>query len=594
MSDLSSSSPAPSPTNRVTPAPVTAGQAGQQQAPPQGGPQGGPGGEVYAPPDTAVTLAPTLAGFVEGDQIAVAVLAQDAAGHQIIQAPGSVLVSLDPETLPEAATVQIRVVSLSSDHIRAAILSVDGEALETSHPLRLRVVEVTFPRPTSAPTAGVATGPPQTTDGPPADLRVGTVVRGQFFAPAANDLGAKVLAGIPLAGSASPAAPAPFASGTIVPWRIVSFAPPITTTTGQIGTVAGQPTPRTPSINEAVSTSNSTVVPTTNVGPGRGARPNLNAPAGGAAVAAPTITLNVAHGPAPLIGVVAQPVRADQTVVATPAGIIVLAHATPANWPEGTTVALEAIDQRRTARATLAAAAPSVEIAAAARPLDQFLMKLGEDWPALRELATQTAIASPAAAHAFVQAKVPAADSRAAAQIMFFLSVLRTGDIAGWLGNDVVRALERSGQRSLIERLGDDFRQLRRLGDESSASDWRLLLFPFAEGERIEPIHMFVRGQRRDRQGDDNDLRFVVDLRMSAIGAVQLDGLLRGHRLDLIVRSHSDLADARRRDITQIFSSGLEVIGYRGGVTFQTVREFPLSPFNDLLGNRHTPGAVLA
>lgn len=221
-------------------------------------------------------------------------------------------------------------------------------------------------------------------------------------------------------------------------------------------------------------------------------------------------------------------------------------------------------------------------------------MTLGEDWPALRALESHTATAAPATAQAFVDNKVPAANARAAAQIMFFLSVLRSGDVAGWLGSDMMRSLERAGQRGLIERLGDDFRQLRRLGDETSASDWRLLLFPFAAGDKIEPIHMFVRGQRRDQTDDDQDIRFVVDLKMSALGALQFDGLLHRQTFDLMVRSHAELSSDQRQDITRIFNVGLEAIGYRGQVGFQTVREFPVSPFNDLLGGRHTPGTIVA
>ena len=251
-------------------------------------------------------------------------------------------------------------------------------------------------------------------------------------------------------------------------------------------------------------------------------------------------------------------------------------------------------DLRPDGQTTAIATASVVAASTAARPIDQILMTLGEDWSALRELSKHTATAVPTTAQAFVEGKVPAANARAAAQIMFFLSVLRSGDVTGWLGADMLRSLERSNQRGLVERLRDDFRQLRRLGDESSGNDWRLLLFPFAHGDRIEPIHMFVRGQRRDQADGDQDVRFVVDLKMSALGALQFDGLLHHQTFDLMVRSHADLGETHRKEISRIFSAGLESISYRGQVAFQTVKEFPVSPFSDLLGGRHTPGAVLA
>lgn len=582
MSDLSASTSAPPPTtNRVTPAPVTAGQSGQPQTPAHGGPHSGPGGHVELPHDTAVTLAPTLAGIEEGDRIALQVLAHDAAGRQILQAANSVLVTLEPESLPDSATVQVRVVSLSNDHLRAAVLAVDGKPPDTPHTLRLRVVEVTFVQ-QGAETSGKEALPPDgttaTTKATPASLPVGSVMPGRLL-PITDQPNAL---GLPpqepaLGTPKNPAATV--TTGIVVSWQVISLAPPLANA-GTAPAHAFQPSPRSKEAGPRQATPTSAAY-------GATAPASIIAHRHPPAIA-PTAVPAATPPSVQVVGTVTASGKPDRTVVTTAAGTVVLAAAT--GWTEGTTVTLEALDPLQGQRATLT---PLGSPDSAAKPLDQFLIKLGEDWPALRELTTQAAAIAPAAANAFTQSRVPGPNTRAAAQIMFFLSVLRTGDIAGWLGNEVVRVLERSGQRGLIDRLGDDFRQLRRLGDESSASDWRLLLFPFAAGEKIEPIHLFVRGQRRDQQ-DDHDLRFVVDLRMSALGAIQLDGLLRSRRFDLIVRSHSDLSDTRRQAIAEIFGAGLATIGYQGGIVFQAVKEFPLSPFNDLLGHRHTPGAIVA
>jgi hypothetical protein len=405
-----------------------------------------------------VTLAPTLARFSEGESVAITVLGRDAEGRQIVQALHSVLVTLDPEVLPELATATIRVTGIAHDHLRVQLISVDGETAPTPHTIRLRVVQVSFPLDPMAPTQ------------PSALSNAGAATLPQVM---------------------------------------------------QLGTVVQE----------------------------------------------------VATSP---------PVAAAQNTAAT------------THWPTGTTIMLEAIDLRPDGQTTTVAAASVVAASTAARPIDQILMTLGEDWSALRELSKHTATAAPTTAQAFVEGKVPTTNARAAAQIMFFLSVLRSGNVTGWLGADMLRSLERSSQRGLVERLRDDFRQLRRLGDESSGNDWRLLLFPFAHGDRIEPIHMFVRGQRRDQADGDQDVRFVVDLKMSALGALQFDGLLHHQTFDLMVRSHADLSETQRQDISRIFGAGLESISYRGQIAFQTVKEFPVSPFNDLLGGRHTPGAVLA
>ena len=551
MSNVATSSSASPPTSdagRVTPAPVTPGQTGHQQTPSQREPQ--PQTTTLAPPpDTAVTLAPTLAGFSEGESVAITVLGSDAEGRQIVQALHSVLVTLDPEVLPELATATIRVTGIAHDHLRVQLTSVDGETAPTPHTIRLRVVQVSFPQDPTAPpqpnalsSAGAATLPPV--------MQVGTVVQTVTTSPPVDV--AQNTAAQPIDAPTTP----PPTSIAVTPaatsgFRIVSATAPNTLAPSL---VTHPPTSHAPGPIASSATS-----------------PNVQAS-----------------------GVITTSLRPDQTVVTTATGKIVLAQPAPTHWPAGTTIVLEAADVRTDGQTATIAVASVVAASAAARPIDQILMTLGEDWSVLRELSKHTATAAPTTAQAFVEGKVPAANARAAAQIIFFLSVLRSGDVTGWLGADMLRSLERSNQRGLVERLRDDFRQLRRLGDESSGNDWRLLLFPFSHGDRIEPIHMFVRGQRRDQADGDKDVRFVVDLKMSALGALQFDGLLHHQTFDLMVRSHADLSKTQRQDISQIFGAGLESISYRGQISFQTVKEFPVSPFNDLLGGRHTPGAVLA
>lgn len=609
MSDVSTSSsatPSTSGTSRVTPAPLTPGQTGHQQTSSQGEPQ--PHATTPAPPpDTAVTLAPTLAGFSEGESVAVAVLGHDAEGRQIVQAPHSVLVTLDAEVLPELATATIRVTGIAHDHLRAQLTSVNGETAPTPHAIRLRVVQVSFPQDPTAPAQ--SSTPPSTAATPlPPVLQVGAVVQSLnptsppatvAGGPAAQPISTPTATGLTSIAVAT-ARPSVFrivsATPPAGPQAALVVGPPGTTVTSPLN----GPTSRTAVPGQGPSAATASKAPASSLGArplpsaahvattagqpqSAGHRPSGHTP--GPAVSNPNIQVS---------GVITASGRPDQTVITTAAGKIVLAQPAPTHWPTGTTVVLEAPDARPDGQSAPIAATTVAPTNAATRPIDQILMKLGEDWPALRDLAKHTATAAPATAQAFVEGNVPAANARAAAQIMFFLSVLRSGDVTGWLGNDMLRSLERSGQRGLVERLGDDFRQLRRLGDESSANDWRLLLFPFTAGDRIEPIHMFVRGQRRDQADGDQDVRFVVDLKMSTLGALQFDGLLHRQTFDLMVRSHTDLSETQRQDISRIFNTGLESISYRGQIAFQTVKEFPVSPFNDLLGGRHTPGAVLA
>ncbi len=83
---------------------------------------------------------------------------------------------------------------------------------------------------------------------------------------------------------------------------------------------------------------------------------------------------------------------------------------------------------------------------------------------------------------------------------------------------------------------------------------------------------------RRDRDEDDDDAersrddtRFVVDVELSRLGRMQLDGFVRGgdKRFDLIVRTEKPLPPWMRDDIREIFAEASALTGLKGGTSFQ-------------------------
>jgi len=48
------------------------------------------------------------------------------------------------------------------------------------------------------------------------------------------------------------------------------------------------------------------------------------------------------------------------------------------------------------------------------------------------------------------------------------------------------------------------------------------------------------------------------------------------------VRSHIALPQKFRKDITELFHEALALGDYRGGLVFQKVREFPVSPLEEI------------
>jgi hypothetical protein len=248
-----------------------------------------------------------------------------------------------------------------------------------------------------------------------------------------------------------------------------------------------------------------------------------------------------------------------EPVVETPLGILTLGL--KAALPSGTRLLLgltgTGFSQGRTAAAQ---AANSAALAFGWTALDEALELLQRpDVPAT-------------AAPAMTQS-IPQPGPRLASTILFFLQALSGGDLRGWLGARAVEALERAGRGDLLSRLNRDFSQLARMS-ETAGGDWRLLTVPLLDGSHVQQLRLFVRRRRNplagnEAEGADVATRFILDVELSRLGDMQLDGLVRDQRFDLILRTRRLLSDEMRREITGIFNDANGAAGHHGQISFQ-------------------------
>ncbi|MCR6629280.1 MAG: DNA polymerase III [Magnetospirillum sp.] len=294
------------------------------------------------------------------------------------------------------------------------------------------------------------------------------------------------------------------------------------------------------------------------------------APPGGIPpTAAPTPTL--------LPGMVTAHPPGGQAVVQTPAGV--LAVPTHADLPPGTGLLLEVVGKPLP---PLPAAAPT---AAAPQGLSP------QGWPALSEALDVLATANQPQALEQLLRALPQPDARLAASMAAFAGTLRSGEARALLPENTVRGIEKAGRKDLAARLRGDLEELgREAGQPVAGGDWRAYTMPFLNGGAIEPIRLFVRkagdeegggGKRGGGKGDDH--RFVIDLNLSRMGRLQLDGLVRREDklFDLIIRTAHPLPADMRRDILGIFADAGELVGTKGTVAFQAGGqwvEFPPAP----------------
>ncbi len=288
------------------------------------------------------------------------------------------------------------------------------------------------------------------------------------------------------------------------------------------------------------------------------------------ATPAPGAASGAASGAIPFAGTVTAINHAGQPILQTPLGTLTLEIRAPLQ--AGSRIAFELPS---------GALSPPGPGAAGSGPAP--LATLAHSWPALDEtLRVLQEVAPPGVAAAMLQDAIPQPGSRLASGLLFFLSALSGGDVTRWIGNQATQALKNAGRDSLLSRLGRDFSQLGRLAD-NEGGDWRLFFIPIHDGDQQQQLRLFLRNSWRDGDGDpdqdDEDTsRFVVEVEMSHLGELQLDGLVREKRLDLILRSRAPLPDFMRRDITQIFHEANEITGNRGSIGFQSSLEWKAMP----------------
>lgn len=198
------------------------------------------------------------------------------------------------------------------------------------------------------------------------------------------------------------------------------------------------------------------------------------------------------------------------------------------------------------------------------------------EWRTLEEILGVLSQAAPEAARQLRETGLPQPTSGLAAGLLKILGHLRRGSVHGWLGEDACQALARS-RPDLLERLGVEMRRLAAHADPGTSGEWRIFSLPLLADGALTAITMRVRNhsQPDGAEGIDttDSMRFVLDLTLSRLGRMQIDGLLQAQdqQLDLIVRTDHPLAGEAQNGIRHILAEANTATGLRAAVCFRAV-----------------------
>jgi len=186
------------------------------------------------------------------------------------------------------------------------------------------------------------------------------------------------------------------------------------------------------------------------------------------------------------------------------------------------------------------------------------------------------------------------------------MAAVRAGDVQGWLkfpdsdGRSATKASGRIGK--LTEQLAEDVREASQ-STRKPAGEWRAYTLPFFPGGgAIDRIQMLVR--RAPNQEDEeaqaerriraaSDIRFLLDVTLSRLGEMQLDGLVndKARSLDLMIRSRQNLPDTLPKELLGLFTSSLSAVGYTGSLNFRVTSQF-IAPDDVIAGDANIASSV--
>jgi hypothetical protein len=268
-----------------------------------------------------------------------------------------------------------------------------------------------------------------------------------------------------------------------------------------------------------------------------------------------------------------------QAIIDTPVGrLAVNLPPSTSNLPIGSPLALEIVSLGP-ATGSLASLAPG---AAAARTVPT----LGHEWSSLKAAMGALADIDQPLARQILEISLPRlGTARFVGQILSQLAGGGAQDARALLGDTAHAVLERNGRTDLLARLDAELREMARLN--SSASDWNVLFLPLMDLNELRQMRVYTRKKKARGKSRDPG-RFVVEVEFEQLGEMQLDGLIQKPRIDLILRSHVELAPSMQAGIAEVFGRTCDSSGLVGKIFFQATPQFPVSPLDDI--TRAGPG----
>jgi hypothetical protein len=200
------------------------------------------------------------------------------------------------------------------------------------------------------------------------------------------------------------------------------------------------------------------------------------------------------------------------------------------------------------------------------------LMQSAPLWPVLDDIFQSFYQATPQAAQILARIIPSPANAQSfGPAVMLFAAALKSGDLQGWLGDKKLEMMQKLGKGDLISRLSAEASSLSSNND-TAATDWKTYPLPLLYQNEISKVLFHVRREPDDdgQQEQKDATRFVMDVSLPRMGNVQLDALVRGNRVDLVVRTELPVSAPMQDAMRTAYAHALDNTMIYGDIGFQS------------------------
>jgi hypothetical protein len=214
------------------------------------------------------------------------------------------------------------------------------------------------------------------------------------------------------------------------------------------------------------------------------------------------------------------------------------------------------------------------------------IVPLLSDWQSLEDALASVARTQPQLVHDVMTRAIAQPDSKITASMLFFLSAVKGGDIRQLLGRNFMDILEKDSP-ALAKKLVSEFGQLHQAMREPVLQNWSMFVLPMHYEREFNQLRLYVRHDdaNDDKKSIATGQRFVLDMTLSHLGDMQLDGFIRkldtNKHFDLVLRTATPWPPELQQQVRGIYEAALGATGMRGAMQIQVGAQFFARPLQE-------------